>query len=44
MTATMMANGKTRKTLADQLDRLDRILDGLAEALNEAVADAVRSA
>jgi hypothetical protein len=44
MTATMLANGKSRKTLAEQLDRLDRILDGLAEALNEAVADAVREA
>jgi hypothetical protein len=42
MTATMLPNGKTRKTLADQLDRLDKTLDGLAEALNEAVADAVR--
>ena len=31
-----------RKSLADQIDRLDGILDGLAEALNESVADAVR--
>jgi hypothetical protein len=37
----MIANGKTRKTLADQLDRT---LDGLAEAFNESVADAVREA
>ena len=44
MTTTMVHNGKVRKTLAEQLDRLDRILDGLAEALNEAVADAVREA
>src|SRR6476619_6961806 len=39
--STTHLNGQ-RKTLATQLDRLDRILDGLAEALNEAVADAVR--
>jgi hypothetical protein len=31
-----------RKSLADQIDRLDNILDGLAEALNGAVADAVK--
>jgi len=31
-----------RATLAGQIDRLDGILDGLAEALNESVADAVR--
>lgn len=31
----------TRKSLASQLDRLDSILDGLAENLNEAVATAV---
>jgi hypothetical protein len=36
------SNGRTRKQLADQLDRLDVILDGLADALNESVADAVR--
>ena len=35
-------NGTQRKQLSDQLDRLDGILDGLAEALNGAVADAVR--
>jgi len=33
-----------RKTLADQIDRLDRTLDGLAEAIQGAVADAVRDA
>lgn len=32
----------TRKSLADQIDRLDTILDGLSDALNESVADAVR--
>jgi hypothetical protein len=42
MTATMI--GKTRKTLAEQIDKLDSILDGLSENLNEAVADAVRAA
>jgi hypothetical protein len=31
-----------RKSLGDQIDRLDSILDGLAEALDGAVADAVR--
>src|SRR6516165_2341130 len=37
-------NGRRRPTLSDQIDRLDRTLDGLAEALNEAVADAVKAA
>lgn len=37
-------NGSARKTLASQLDRLDNILDGLAEALNESVAAAVERA
>src|SRR5215470_1414509 len=37
-------NGRTRKTLAQQLDRLDSILDGLSEALNESVAAAVKEA
>ncbi|MBP3957840.1 hypothetical protein J8F10_21515 [Gemmata sp. G18] len=40
MTATL--NGKPRKHLADQLDRLDSIIDALAEGLNGAVADACR--
>jgi hypothetical protein len=35
-------NGSQRKSLASQLDRLDRIIDVLAEGLNEAVADIVR--
>lgn len=35
-------NGRAKKTLAFQLDRLDTILDGLADALNGAVSDAVR--
>jgi hypothetical protein len=37
-------NGRVRKSLAEQIDRLDRVLDGLAEGLNEAVAQAVREA
>ena len=36
-------NGRMKKSLASQLDRLDTILDGLAEALNGAVADAVKA-
>ena len=42
MASTMMNNGHQRKTLATQIDRLDIILDGLADALNESVACAVR--
>jgi len=41
---TTTLNGQSRKTLATQLDRLDQVLDGLADNLNEAVADAVRKA
>jgi hypothetical protein len=41
---TMMTNSKVRKSLSEQIDRLDTILDGLAEALNGAVADAVTQA
>src|SRR5215475_9251844 len=37
MSTTTLNNG-VRKTLASQLDRLDTILDGLAENLNEVVA------
>lgn len=37
-------NGKARKSLASQLDRLDEMLDGLSEALNESVAMAVKDA
>jgi hypothetical protein len=43
-TTTKTTNGRTRKSLAEQIDRLDAILDGLADALNEAVADAVKDA
>ena len=40
MTTTMHTdtNGRSRKSLAEQIDRLDHILDGLGEGLNEAVA------
>src|SRR5947209_5832748 len=37
-------NGKVRKSLADQIDRLDGILDGLDAALSGAVQDAVEQA
>src|SRR3954471_22650751 len=33
-----------RKSLAEQIDRLDRILDGLSDNLSEAVATAVQQA
>jgi hypothetical protein len=43
MTATATTNGKPqRKQLSDELDRLDGIIDCLAEALPAAVADACR--
>src|SRR6516225_5333941 len=44
MTNTTQMNGPARKTLASQLDRLDRVIDGLSEGLNDAVASAVREA
>jgi hypothetical protein len=46
MTATMQShsNGRARKSLSDQIDRLDQILDGLSEGLNEAVATVVHEA
>jgi hypothetical protein len=44
MNVTMNTNGRTRKTLASQLDRLDQILDCLSDGLNEAVALAVKEA
>ena len=40
MAATM--NGTPRKQLADQLDRLDGVIDLLADNLNQAVADAAK--
>jgi hypothetical protein len=44
MATTNTTNGRQRKNLADQIDRLDSILDGLSEGLNEAVATAVEQA
>ena len=44
MTAKTNTNGQVRKSLADQIDRLDSMLDGLAEGLNDAVAAAVKDA
>jgi hypothetical protein len=41
---TMLTNSKVRKSLSEQIDRLDKILDGLAQALNGAVAHAVTQA
>jgi hypothetical protein len=42
---TATFNGKShRKTLADQLDRLDSIIDALATGLNETVAEVVKQA
>jgi hypothetical protein len=43
-TMTTNPNGRTRKSLAEQIDRLDAILDGLSDALNESVAAAVSQA
>ena len=40
MSATATNGKPTRNQLADQLDRLDGIIDTLAEGLNQAVADA----
>ena len=45
MTTTMTnTDGRTRKSLAEQIDRLDAILGGLGDALAEAVAAAVSQA
>jgi hypothetical protein len=44
MTARITTNGQARKSLAEQIDRLDTMLDGLSEGLNEAVATAVKEA
>jgi hypothetical protein len=43
-TTTTNTDGRTRKSLAEQIDRLDAILDGLGQALEEAVATAVSQA
>jgi hypothetical protein len=42
MTAAMSANGNGRKTPAEELDRLDALLDRVAKNLDEAVAAAVK--
>jgi hypothetical protein len=34
---TTLSNGAVRKSLASQIDRLDTMLDGLADGLNELV-------
>src|SRR5688500_9278231 len=39
----LRVNGPTRRTLSEELDRLDAILDGLAEALQGEVADTVKA-
>jgi hypothetical protein len=44
METTTTTNSRLRKSLADEIDRLDAILDGLANALNESVAAAVKEA
>jgi hypothetical protein len=43
-TTTTNTDGRTRKSLAEQIDRLDAILDGLSNALEGAVATVVREA
>ena len=43
MSATMSLNGKPRKQLSDQLDRMDEILDVLGEGLTGAVVDAMKA-
>ena len=37
-------NGRKRPSLSEQINRLDSVLDGLSENLNDAVADAVKAA
>jgi hypothetical protein len=44
METTTTTNTRLRKSLSDQIDRLEAILDGLANALNESVAAAVKEA
>ena len=39
MTATLPANGRARKSLEHQLDRLDSILDGLADVFFQHLED-----
>ena len=44
MTCAPRDGGLQRKSLAQQLDRLDQILDGLSDGLQAAVVDAVKGA
>jgi hypothetical protein len=45
MNATMhLDNNRKRPSLSEQINRLDKTLDGLSDALNGAVADAVKDA
>ena len=44
MTVKVNTNGQARKSLAEQIDRLDAMLDGLADGLNDAVAMVVKEA
>ncbi len=44
MTTKTNTNGQVRKSLAEQIDRLDGMLDGLSEGLTDAVASAVKDA
>jgi hypothetical protein len=44
MTMTTTMNGPVRKSLAQQIDRLDQMLDGLSEALHESITAAVKDA
>jgi len=41
---SMQTNGQVRKSLSSQIDRLDSMLDGLADNLNDAVAADVKEA
>jgi hypothetical protein len=41
---TTTTNGRERKSLAEQIDRLDGILDGLSQGLEQAVVAAVQTA
>jgi hypothetical protein len=44
MTAQTQSNGRVRKSLADQIDRLDNVIDALGDGLNEAVLTVVEQA
>jgi hypothetical protein len=44
LTATLNGRREPRRSLSQELDRLDKMLDGLAEAIPGAVADSVKEA